>query len=206
MTQNFKYGVLTVTTLDRLEDLRRMVTSLWAHNKLQVQVMLAQDWLGAHELKSRMGSLTSFDNTVFLDTDIYINGDITPLLKIAKSGKLGIYRHRDGGHWNSGVMVFNKELGIRLSEAWAPHRKAVASQTTAPKDVKSYYRTDQKSLNEIISNYPIHSLSAVWNYIIPERTLEDEVMDWGKVKIFHFLHKRCFHRVASRSYKEWKAL
>lgn len=192
--------------MDRLDDLRRMVTSLWKHNKVQVQVMLAQDWLGAHEIKSRMGALSNFDATIFLDTDIFIHGDITPLFEIAEAGKLAIYRHLGGGHWNSGVMAFNRELGMRLSNEWAPHRLVVAGQTSQDKSTKSYYRTDQKSLNEIISKYPIHSLPATYNYIIPERTLEAEEKDWDAVRVFHFLHKACKHREQSRAYKAWLEL
>lgn len=210
MTQCFRRGIFAVATPDRFEDLRRMVTSLWRNNTYQIQVMIARDWEGAHEIKSRMGSLSTFDSTVFLDTDIYVNGDISKLFEIAESGKLGIYRHltRGGGSgdWNSGVMCFNKEVGRRLSEEWAPRRKLVASKSPGSLLGRSYWKTDQKSLNEIIDNYPIHKLPAAYNYIIPERTLGEETIDYPKVKIFHFIHKRCFYRHLCRSYKEWKQL
>jgi len=210
MSQRFRRGVFTVSTLDRLDDLRRMVTSLWRHNKVQVQVMLARDWNGAHELKTRMGALTTFDTTVFLDTDIYVKGDITELFRIAEKGKLAIYRHLSTGggpgHWNSGVMAFNHELGLRLSKVWAPRRLMIANTSPSSREIKSYYRTDQKSLQDVIEDFPIYKLSAIYNYIIPERTLEDEEEDWEVVRIFHFLHKRCFHRVKSRAYREWMEL
>jgi lipopolysaccharide biosynthesis glycosyltransferase len=199
-------GLWTVTTLDRLDDLRRMLTSLWKHNKVQVQVMMARDWLGAHELKARAGMLSAFDATVMMDTDIYVNGDISELFRIAESGKLAIYRHLNQGHWNSGVVAFNRELGIRLSQEWTARRFQIAAGYTSDKEAKTYYRTDQKSLNEIIDKYPVYSLPATYNYIIPERTLEAEAMDWDRVKVFHFLHKACRHRTSSRSWKLYNEL
>lgn len=168
--------------------------------------MMARDWLGAHELKARAGQLTAFDTTIMMDTDIYVNGDITELFSIAERGKLAIYRHLKRGSWNSGVMAFNRELGIRLSKEWAARRAYIAGQVCASRTEKSYYKTDQKSLNEIINKYPIHSLSAKYNYIIPERSLEEEEMDWYVVKVFHFLHKSCKHREDSRSFKLWSEL
>lgn len=210
MTQRFRRGVLTVATLDRLDDLRRMLTSLWKHNKVQVQVMMARDWLGAHEIKSRMGAISTFDSTVFLDTDMYINGDIRELFTLAEDGRLAIYRHltRGGGtgHWNSGVMAFNQELGLKLSAAWAPQRMYIAGQVSAQGLERSYYRTDQKSLNAIIDRFPIYSLNAKYNYIIPERSLEAEAKDWDHIRIFHFLHKACAWRESCRSWKEWMEL
>jgi len=206
MPQNFRRGVLTVSTLDRSEDLRRMLTSLWKHNKIQVQVMMAKDWFGAHELKSRMGALSSFDATIFLDTDIYVRGDLTELFKIAEAGLIGIYRHMNLGHWNSGVICFNKDVGAKLSAEWHPRRTSMAAGYCGDLESRSYYRTDQKSLNEIIDRFPIHELSGIYNYMIPERSLEDEARDWEKVKIHHFIHKGCKNRALCRAYKEWMEL
>jgi hypothetical protein len=66
--------------------------------------------------------------------------------------------------------------------------------------------TDQKSLNQIIERLPIHSLSAIYNYMIPERSVEDEAKDWHKVKVHHFIHKACKNRTTCRAYMEWMEL
>jgi len=172
--------------------------------------MLAQDWQGAHEIKSRMGALSNFDLTIFLDTDIYVNGDLSPLFEIAGKGELAIYRHKSPsgipGHWNSGVMAFNRELGLKLASEWGPHKHAVAARTSQDRSTRNYYLTDQKSLNEIIGRFPIHPLSGLYNYMIPERTLEDEALDFDKVRIFHFIHKSCKEREQSRAYRIWMEL
>jgi len=199
-------GLYVVSSVDKLDDLRRMLTSLWKHNKVQVQVMMARDWLGAHELKARVGQLTTWDATVMMDTDIYVNGDITELFQIAESGKLGIYRHLNMGSWNSGVMCFGREIAERLGKEWPARRAAISASFPRDMNHKTYYHTDQKSLNEIIGNYPLHELAAAYNYIIPERSLQAEAQDWAHVKIFHFLHKACSHREDSRAYKAWMEL
>lgn len=201
-----KRGFYTVATLDRLDDLRRMVTSLRRYNPAPIQVMIARDWLDAHYLKSAAGLLSPFETTVMLDTDMYITGKLCALFAYADEGKLSIYHEKKGSCWNSGIMSFNRELGIRLSTEWIQRRKAKVGDYQGTMNRRLYFMCDQDSLNEIISKYPIQPLPATYNYIITERTLEDEAKDWGAVKVHHFLHRDCPRREQSRAYKEWSRL
>ena len=199
-------GVYAVSSLDRLEDLRRMVTSLWNHNRVQVQVMLARDWVGCQQLKAAVGRLTTFDRTVMLDTDVYVKGDIGELFSVANEGKLGMYKELRGGPWNSGVMVVPKELGMKLSREWEEKLEEMLSRFNRRVSQGSYMLTDQAVLNVFLEKYPMHPLGGQYNYIIQERTLEDEARDWDEVKIHHFIHKFNPVREACRAYQEWLKL
>lgn len=199
-------GVYAVSSLDRLEDLRRMVTSLWRKNRVQVQVMLAKDWEEAQFMKARVGKLSAFRNTVMLDTDVLVKGRIDPLFEIAEAGKIGLYKELRGGPWNTGVMALNRDVGEGLSDRWESELQRTVNRFPRSSGLRSYMVTDQAALNRLMDGLPVHRLGGEWNYIIQERSIEDEARDWDDVMIHHFIHKGTVSRKACMAYSEWMML
>lgn len=203
-----KRGFLAISTLDRLDDLRRMIRSLQIHNSEPVCVMLAKDKIQAHEFKTICASLSPFDFTIMLDTDIYINGNLGYLFKLAEQGFIamhheGIYFFKEPVH-NSGVIAFDKKPMMKICYEWnIEFRKKVIPTR------KTYRGTyDQHILNTILYNnkgrMQFFSLPAEYNWILKHHTPAEELASWKQIKIFHFLHDQDpVHPINKLLYKSW---
>jgi len=199
-------GFMCISSLDRFDELRRFLTSFQKHNSLPICTFLARDIVEAHRIKSYCGWFTPFDHTVFLDTDMMINGDLSELFSIVGKERLGIVRERGVKVLNSGVLVFPKELMQNLNLEWNE-----GYETKIEGGFRGEKGTwDQDILNCLLKqnpkDYPHIELPSKWNHIIKDVTPEEELRVYDEVKIFHFLHHPGVPRKKYKSYQEFMKL
>ncbi|GAG75311.1 unnamed protein product, partial [marine sediment metagenome] len=87
-------GFICIFTLDRIEELRRFLTSFKQHNSLPISILLARDAAEAHQFKTLCGFLTPYNFTAMLDIDILVNGNLNDFFAPAEDGKIGIVKEK----------------------------------------------------------------------------------------------------------------
>lgn len=199
-------GFLVLTTLDRLDELRKMITSLKMYNDYPVVVAIAADAEEAHRIKTLCAVMTPFDYTVFLDTDMMINGNLDYLFEVAESGKIGIVRERKYPVLNSGVLAFSRYMMMPVCELWnSLYETRIKSFCPFPWGVY-----EQDILGQILEmnpdTYPHVEMPVEYNMILKDITPEEEKLQWNKIKIFHFLHCKLENRHKYKSYQDFMLL
>jgi len=185
-------GFYVVTTEDRSGELAKFLKWLLKFNKYPVFVAVAEDRLDAHRKKTIVGALSPFESTVMLDTDMLINGDLTPLFEIAEQGKIGLLdeglNYYSTKVYNSGVVAIRKDIAIELSKVWLPEYE----QHIQNRMNRIHGAFDQFVLNRILGEnkgrFAVHALDPAFNWILKFHTPEQESLDFEKIKVFHFLH------------------
>ena len=197
-------GFYCVTTQDRIDQLFKFLKSFSRYNNYPVYVAFANDKLDAYRKKTQVGFLSPFKTTVLIDTDIYVNGELTHLFEIAESGSIGIYHETTFNCFNSGVVAFPEAVLKDISPTWLPlYEQKIHNAIEKNKRLSKYRRSyrenpgfqeltfcayDQDILNNIIGKYPISKLPREYNCILKEITPQYEAEHWKDIKIFHFLH------------------
>jgi alpha-N-acetylglucosamine transferase len=186
-------GFYVVITLDRMGDLQKFLPWLKKYNKYPILVAIADDAIDAFRKKTMVGFLSPFDATVYLDTDVLVNGNLDYMFEVAENGKIGIYRETSFPICNAGILVIPKEVKKSLSEKWLPLYNAKRKHAIGD--------WDQDILNSLLPQFPVCYLPREYNCILSEITPEQEREMFPRVKLFHFLH----HGGVDRSkYKSWR--
>ena len=197
-----KKGFICIFTLDRIDELRRFLTSFNKHNSLPISILLANNTEDAHRLKTKCAFYSPFDFTCMLDIDILVNGNLNELFSIAEQGKIGIVREQGVKCLNSGVVVFPTELMKKLCLEW--------NKNYERKLIKGFSGKqgvwDQDILIPLLQKYPYIELPFIWNCIIKDRTPEKEIEIYDTIKIFHFLHHPEVPREKYKSYQTFMEL
>lgn len=179
-------GFYCSITKDRSDDLQKFLKYLIKFNKYPVFVAVAENHLDAYRKKTQIGSLSPFNTTVYLDTDILVNGNLDFLFENADKGFVCVARHLQPqappAEFNAGVLAINKENAVKLSELWTP--------AYDKKIIKAKGCFDQDILNKLLPKFNVFPLPSSYNYITKEHTLEEEERDFPNIKIFHFLHSQ----------------
>jgi len=193
------YGFICVSTLDRFDELKRFLHFFKKHNDLPIIIILADDQPDAHRKKTQLCSLSPFDFTCFLDTDILVNGNLEEIFDCCLDGKIGIVREKKTPVLNSGVLVFSKESMRRVCPIWNEQYEEKLKKGFGP--VKGVW--DQDILNKIIKGFPHRELPSIYNHILKDYSPEEELAMYDSVKIFHFLHAPDIDRTKYKSYQEF---
>jgi len=186
-------GFYIVITLDRMDDLIKFLPHLKKHNKYPVMVTIADDAEDAYRKKTMVGFLSPFDVTVYLDTDVLVNGNLDYLFEVAEDGCIGIYRETRFPICNAGILAIPKEIKRELSEKWLSLYNA--------KKKKAVGDWDQDVLNSLIPKFKFCYLPREYNCILHEILPSEEKEMFSRVKIFHFLHHKGIDR---KKYKSWR--
>lgn len=195
-------GFICIFTLDRMDDLRRFLTSYLKHNSLPISVLFARNIEEAHRLKTRCGFLTPYDLTVLIDIDILVNGNLDDLFAPAEDGRIGIVREKKIPVLNSGVLVFPKDLMRDLCLIW----NEKFEEKLIKKIVDRLGTWEQGLLNEILPQFPYVELPSEFNHILHDYTPEEELKIYDKIKLFHFLHHHGIDRTKYKSYQTFMSL
>lgn len=192
-------GFVCISTLNRFDELKRFLTFFQKHNSKPIHVLIARDIADAHRIKTKIAFHTPFPLTVFLDTDMMVNGNLDELFDTALDGKIGIVRERGVKCLNSGMLVFPKEAMKLVCKIW--------NERYELKIKKGYSggggTWDQDILNNILPGFPHRELSSIWNHIIKDVSPEEELQHYDEVKIFHFIHEPGIPREKYKSYQEF---
>jgi len=200
-------GFFIVITLDRFEELRKFLLSLSKfHKEYPISIWIAKNVDDVFRIKTKAAILTPFNYTVVIDTDMYINGKLDYLFKVAENNKVGIVRHKDG-RLNAGLIVFAKDIMLFFSKKWNQIYEERLKQNKILKG-----EADQSIFNEFASELPLEELPFYYNATFHDITPEDEKKYWNKIKIFHFLHSKAhvgkvyFNKNDFRSWQEYQKL
>lgn len=213
-----KRGFIIITSTNRFEELRKMLTSLRKFHKEPVMLLLADNREQAHFYKCKACQLSPFDITIQLDSDMLINGSLDYLFSLAERGNIGVFiplfLKNDIKRLNSGVIVYPTNLFVPISQEW---EKAFLQCKN-----RIHYSMDQGHLGNILFNHflgkYVEIIPEEYNFCIQEYFLGgsklDEVKDFAKVKIFHFFTShtyppfnkpvKCFE--TSKAWKEFNKL
>ena len=199
-------GFICISTLDNFHELGRFLYSFKQHNSFPIQVIIARDIKDAFRLKTQCAFLSPFKFSVMMDTDILVNGDLSGLFELPEKGFIGIVREKIFPVLNSGVVAFPTELMKNLCEVWTAKFDQKQAQLrlqgkSRPDDV-----WDQDILNKIISDFPYKELPSEFNHILHDSTPEEELENYDKIKVFHFLHHQNIDRNRYKSYQNYMAL
>jgi len=195
-------GFICIFTLDRIEELRRFLTSFHKHNSLPICILLAKDTADAHRLKTKCAFYSPFDFTCMLDIDMLINGNLDNLFSITPKDRIGIVRERGVKCLNSGVLVFSTSIMKNLCLEWNKiyERKLI-------KGFSGKQGTwDQDVLIPLLEKYPYKELPPVYNHILKDYSPDEELAMFDFIKIFHFLHASDVDRNKYASYQAFMAL
>jgi len=189
-------GFYCVITQDRLDDLRKFLLTLKAHNDYPVIVAIAKDATDAYRKKTEISYLSPFDTTIYIDTDTLIMGNLNYMFELGERGYFAIYREKRVPTYNAGVFVLPKEVKKWLTNKWLPKY-----DDKMKRGIRTYYQwKDQDILNELIKEMPLFVLPREYNCILQDITPEEEAEIYDNVKIFHFLHNK---EVDKNKYKSW---
>jgi len=195
-------GYICIFTLDRIEDLRRFLISFKKYNNLPIACFLARDIIEAHSFKTQLGFLTPFDNSVFLDIDMLVNGDLSELFLTSEIGEIGVVRELGVKCLNSGMIVFPKVLMQSLCSKW--HPAYIKSISRSP---SSHPGTLEQSLfNVLVLNFPFRELPSKFNTIIKDISPAEESKMFETIRVFHFLHEPGIDRNLYKSYRTFQEL
>lgn len=197
-----KEGFICIFTLDRRGELRKFLTSFHKHNSYPISIILAKDIIDAHRIKTQCAFYSPYDYTVLIDIDILVNGDLSDLFSIAKSGRIGIVREKGVGCLNSGVLAFPTFVMKDLCEMWNTKYEEKLRKGFTGK----YGTWDQDLLNVLIKKFPFLELPSKWNHIIKDYSPAEELAVYNEVRIFHFLHAPDIDRTKYKSYQEFMKL
>lgn len=195
-------GFMCVFTLDRIDDLRRFLTSFNKYNDFPIVALFARDIKDAHKLKTLCAFFTPFEHTAFLDIDMLVNGNLNALFSTATQGKIGIIKEKTVPVLNSGVLVFPKTLMQGLCTHW--NRRYEKSVALITDQIKGTW--EQGLLNNLIVKFPHVELPSEFNHIIKDCSPEEELKIYDTIKIFHFLHHSGIEREKYKSYQEFMKL
>ena len=195
-------GFMCIFTLDRIDELRRFLTSFKEDNSLPISIFLARDIKDAHRIKTLCGFYSPFENTVLIDIDMLVNGNLMDLFSIAEQGKIGIVREKVMNVLNSGLIVFPKKLMQEVCSHW--NKRFEKSVALVQDEIKGTW--EQGLLNDLLKRFPFIELPFEYNCIIKDRTPGEELKIYDSVKIFHFLHEPGIDREKYKSYQEFLKL
>jgi len=184
----FKCGFFVVITPDRIDDLRKMIISLKQHNKQPVQIMIVDNVFDLWRCKILAPELSKFGFTVSLDTDIYINGNLSHLFDVAEGGNIGVHFEEIAQVYNTGIIAYPEMPCMGLGKEWLELYEQCLRGYDTSRNVCDYNHTDQPHFNEIAHKYPIEKLPEEYNYLCRDHTPDHEAKNFNKIKIFHFLH------------------
>lgn len=192
-----KRGFFIVVTLDRFDELRRFLVSLFKfHQDYPVCILIAKDKIDAFRIKTKAALLTPFPLTVFMDTDIYINGKLDYLFEVAAKYKIGVVRHPRSKRLNSGVIAFPKCIMQKFSKKWTEKfDERVESEGLIEGE------WDQTIFNELAPEMPIQELSTDYNATFHDISPWTEKQRWKDIKVFHFLHSWPTDKEKFKSYR-----
>ena len=194
-----KRGFIAIITPDRFDDLKKMNKSLRRFHQDPMCLMVARDRVEAHRFKTQCALFTPFDFTIMLDTDIYVNGDLSLLFQTAEQGQIGLIRERFHKVLNSGVIAFEKKAMIPVCREWN-----IAYETRVREGNRDKYAVmDQDILRNVLGFYKYVELPCEYNMTFHDIDPHKEGLEWKNIKIFHFLHAPDVPREKYRSYKEW---
>lgn len=192
-----KRGFFVVVTLDRFDELRKFLVSLSKfHKDYPVCIYVAKDKIDSFRAKTKMAFLTPFPLTVFMDTDIYVNGRLDYLFEIAAKYKIGIVRHPRSKRLNSGVIAFPKCIMQKFSKKWA---LKFEERVKEGRLIEGEW--DQTIFNELAPEMPIQEVSTDYNATFHDITPEEELKRWKDIKVFHFLHSWPTDKEKFKSYR-----
>jgi len=197
-----------VASLDRFDELPKVLISLRRHNEESVMIVLADDRPQAHELKTMCGLLSPFDNTVMMDIDMFVKENISDLFEIVKDGKIAVYEEKKWGTYNSGLVAFEKNIGRIVCEEW--HKRYMERDYRNRAGWKGLWDQDiltniLKMRSEVkISKHQIYNLPRWYNYCTYLHPPNKELQEWDKIKVLHYWY-RSGHKPdpKRRSWRVW---
>ncbi|HUX79674.1 MAG TPA: hypothetical protein VMW10_08040 [Alphaproteobacteria bacterium] len=199
-------GLICISTQNRFEELGRFLRSFLQHNSFPVHVIIARDIKDAHKQKTLCALHSPFKYTIMMDTDILVNGDLSPLFETAKQGFIGIVREKKTPVLNSGVIVFPTELMKKVCTTWTFMFDQKRFQLKNGKAVLPNGVWDQDILNDILPQFPYKELSSEFNHILHDLSPEEENKVYGTIKVFHFLHHPNIDRNLYKSFRTYMEL
>jgi len=195
-------GFICIFTLDRIEELRKFLTSFKKHNSLPISILLANNTADAHRLKTKCAFYSPFDFTCMLDIDMLVNKNLEEIFSFLSVADLGIAREQGVKCLNSGVIIFRTEAMKKVCSEW--------NRIYERKLIKGFSGKqgtwDQDILIPLLQKYNFVELPFEYNCIIKDRTPEEELKIYDTIKIFHFLHHPEVSREKYKSYQEFMAL
>jgi hypothetical protein len=188
-----KNGFYMVATLDRFNELEKVLKSLKKYHEEPVCVMIANDRYQAHEFKTLCGFYSPFDNTIMMDIDMYVLQNFGEVFDIVKDGKIALYEEHEWGIYNSGFVAFQKEIMEMVSLRW--WELYVNKQLNKRHQWKGLW--EQDILTNILkmrdcvklSKHQIFNLPKFYNYCIYKFTPNQELEDWDKIKVLHYWYR-----------------
>lgn len=199
-------GFLFISTLDNFHELGRALFSLMQHNSFPVHVIIARDISDAFRLKTQMAFHSPFKYTIYMDTDILVNGNLDELFALAETVPVGIVREKVYPLLNAGFIVFETDYMKKVCKLW--NEKYEAKQIILSTVGKIGYTDiwDQDILNEILPLFEFKELPSIYNQILHDYTPEEELKIYDSIKVFHFLHHHGIDRMRYKSYQNYMSI
>ena len=194
---NLKKGFLCIVTPDRFDELKRFIFFYQRVNDLPLSVYVVNNQANAHRAKTLCAFLSPYERTCLIDIDILVNAHLDDIFALVPEDKIGIIREKGCPVLNSGVIVFTTEPMKKLCEIW--------NSKFEQKLMRGYNGKqgawDQDVLAPIIKDFPYIELDPVWNWIVKDYSPEAEIENYGRVKLFHFMHANDYDRTKYKSFQ-----